>query len=108
MSRTALGEFEHHVMLALVRLGGRSRGAPRALQSSHSRGLRRRLAERNYKRMVLWLACFISVSGSIFAFVTTASSVTNGVRLLVSIVLLGAAGMMALLAPFSASANYFC
>ena len=28
MSRTALGEFEHHVMLALVRLGGRSRGAP--------------------------------------------------------------------------------
>jgi len=27
MSRTALGEFEHHVMLALVRLGGRSRGA---------------------------------------------------------------------------------
>ena len=28
MSRTALGEFEHHVLLALVRLGGRSRGAP--------------------------------------------------------------------------------
>jgi DNA-binding PadR family transcriptional regulator len=28
MSRTALGEFEHHVLLALIRLGGRSRGAP--------------------------------------------------------------------------------
>ena len=28
MSRTALGEFEHHVLLALVRLSGRSRGAP--------------------------------------------------------------------------------
>jgi len=32
MSRTALGEFEHHVMLALVRLGGRSRGAPIVLE----------------------------------------------------------------------------
>jgi DNA-binding PadR family transcriptional regulator len=28
MSRTALGEFEHHVMLALQRLGGRAHGAP--------------------------------------------------------------------------------
>ncbi|MGH7470159.1 MAG: PadR family transcriptional regulator [Longimicrobiales bacterium] len=26
MSRNALGEFEHHVMLALVRLGGRADG----------------------------------------------------------------------------------
>ena len=32
MSRTALGEFEHHVMLTLVRLGGRSRGAPIVLE----------------------------------------------------------------------------
>jgi PadR family transcriptional regulator, regulatory protein PadR len=32
MSRKALGEFEHHVMLALVRLGGRSRGAPIVLE----------------------------------------------------------------------------
>ena len=32
MSRSALGEFEHHVMLALVRLGGRSRGAPIVLE----------------------------------------------------------------------------
>ena len=28
MSRLALGEFEHHVMLALQRLGGRAHGAP--------------------------------------------------------------------------------
>jgi DNA-binding PadR family transcriptional regulator len=28
MSRVALGEFEHHVMLALQRLGGRAHGAP--------------------------------------------------------------------------------
>lgn len=28
MSRIALGEFEHHVMLALQRLGGRAHGAP--------------------------------------------------------------------------------
>ena len=28
MSRMALGEFEHHVMLALQRLGGRAHGAP--------------------------------------------------------------------------------
>jgi DNA-binding PadR family transcriptional regulator len=28
MSRVALGEFEHHVMLALHRLGGRGHGAP--------------------------------------------------------------------------------
>jgi DNA-binding PadR family transcriptional regulator len=28
MRRVALGEFEHHVMLALVRLGGRAHGAP--------------------------------------------------------------------------------
>ena len=28
MSRVALGEFEHHVMLALQRLGGKAHGAP--------------------------------------------------------------------------------
>jgi DNA-binding PadR family transcriptional regulator len=28
MSRQALGEFEHHVLLALLRLGGESYGAP--------------------------------------------------------------------------------
>ena len=28
MSRIALGEFEHHVMLALQRLGGRAHGPP--------------------------------------------------------------------------------
>jgi DNA-binding PadR family transcriptional regulator len=32
MSRNALGEFEHHVLLALVRLGGRSRGAAIVLE----------------------------------------------------------------------------
>ena len=38
MSRTALGEFEHHVMLALVRLGGRSRGAPIVLELEATTG----------------------------------------------------------------------
>lgn len=28
MARQALGEFEHHVLLSLVRLGGRAHGAP--------------------------------------------------------------------------------
>jgi DNA-binding PadR family transcriptional regulator len=28
MTTRALGEFEHHVLLALLRLGGRSHGAP--------------------------------------------------------------------------------
>lgn len=28
MARQALGEFEHHVLLALVRLGGHTHGAP--------------------------------------------------------------------------------
>ena len=28
MARTALGEFEHHVLIALLRLGGRAHGAP--------------------------------------------------------------------------------
>lgn len=28
MKRVALGEFEHHVMLVLLRLGGRAHGAP--------------------------------------------------------------------------------
>ena len=60
MSRTALGEFEHHVMLALVRLGGRSRGAPIVLEleSATSRSVSpaavfvalRRLEQRGYAR----------------------------------------------------------
>ena len=32
MTRSALGEFEHHVLLALVRLGGLSRGAAIVLE----------------------------------------------------------------------------
>ena len=60
MSRTALGEFEHHVMLALVRLGGRSRGAPIVLEleSATRRAVSaaavfvalRRLEQRGYAR----------------------------------------------------------
>jgi len=60
MSRTALGEFEHHVMLALVRLGGRSRGAPIVLEleSTTRRAVSpaavfvalRRLEQRGYAR----------------------------------------------------------
>ena len=60
MSRTALGEFEHHVMLALLRLGGRSRGAPIVLEleSATSRAVSpaavfvalRRLEQRGYAR----------------------------------------------------------
>lgn len=60
MARTALGEFEHHVLLALVRLGGRSRGAPIVLEleSATSRSVSpaavfvalRRLEQRGYAR----------------------------------------------------------
>jgi PadR family transcriptional regulator PadR len=60
MSRTALGEFEHHVMLALVRLGGRSRGAPVVLELETATGRSvspaavfvalRRLEQRGYAR----------------------------------------------------------
>ena len=60
MSRTALGEFEHHVMLALLRLGGRSRGAPIVLELESATGrtvspaavfvARRRLEQRGYAR----------------------------------------------------------
>src|SRR5688572_18464814 len=60
MSRSALGEFEHHVMLALVRLGGRSRGAPIVLEleSATNRTVSpaavfvalRRLEQRGYTR----------------------------------------------------------
>ena len=32
MTRKALGEFEHHVLLALVRLGGKAQGAPVVLE----------------------------------------------------------------------------
>ena len=38
MTRTALGEFEHHVLLALVRLGGRSRGAAVVLELEAATG----------------------------------------------------------------------
>ena len=38
MTRMALGEFEHHVLLALVRLGGRSRGAPVVLELEAATG----------------------------------------------------------------------
>ena len=60
MSRTALGEFEHHAMLALVRLGGRSRGAPIVLELETATGRTvspaavfvalRRLEQRGYAR----------------------------------------------------------
>jgi DNA-binding PadR family transcriptional regulator len=60
MSRTALGEFEHHVMLALLRLGGRSRGAPIVveLETATSRSVSpaavfialRRLEQRGYAK----------------------------------------------------------
>jgi DNA-binding PadR family transcriptional regulator len=60
MSRTALGEFEHHVMLALVRLGGRSRGAPIVIELEDATGRTiapaavfvalRRLEQRGYAR----------------------------------------------------------
>jgi len=38
MTRSALGEFEHHVLLALVRNGGRSRGAPIVLELEEATG----------------------------------------------------------------------
>jgi DNA-binding PadR family transcriptional regulator len=60
MSRTALGEFEHHVMLALLRLGGRSRGASIVLELESATGRSvspaavfvalRRLEQRGYTR----------------------------------------------------------
>jgi len=60
MSRNALGEFEHHVLLAVVRLGGRSRGAPVVLELEAATGrpisaaavfvALRRLEQRGYAR----------------------------------------------------------
>jgi DNA-binding PadR family transcriptional regulator len=60
MSRLALGEFEHHVMLVLVKFGGRSRGAPIVLEleAATSRTISpaavfvalRRLEQRGYAR----------------------------------------------------------
>ena len=38
MPRNALGEFEHHVLLALVRLGGRARGAAVVLELEEATG----------------------------------------------------------------------
>jgi DNA-binding PadR family transcriptional regulator len=38
MTRSALGEFEHHVLLALVRLGGRSHGAPVVMELEAATG----------------------------------------------------------------------
>ena len=40
MSRVALGEFEHHVMLALQRLGGRAHGAPVVTELEQATGRR--------------------------------------------------------------------
>ena len=60
MTRNALGEFEHHVLLALVRLGGRSRGAAVVLELEAATGRTvaaaavfvalRRLEQRGYAR----------------------------------------------------------
>ena len=60
MSRNALGEFEHHVLLALVRLGGRARGAAVVLELEDATGRTvspaavfvalRRLEQRGYAR----------------------------------------------------------
>jgi PadR family transcriptional regulator, regulatory protein PadR len=60
MSRNALGEFEHHVLLALVRLGGRSRGAAIGIELEAATGRTispaavfvalRRLEQRGYAR----------------------------------------------------------
>jgi PadR family transcriptional regulator len=38
MTRDALGEFEHHVLLALVRLGGRDYSAPIVLEIEQATG----------------------------------------------------------------------
>jgi PadR family transcriptional regulator, regulatory protein PadR len=60
MQRSALGEFEHHVLLALVRLGGRTHGAPIVLELEAATGRTispaavfialRRLEQRGYAR----------------------------------------------------------
>ena len=60
MSRTALGEFEHYVLLALIRLGGKSHGPPvvLALEQATGRSVSpaavfialRRLEERGYAK----------------------------------------------------------
>ena len=60
MPRNALGEFEHHVLLALVRLGGRARGAAVVLELEDATGRAvspaavfvalRRLEQRGYAR----------------------------------------------------------
>jgi DNA-binding PadR family transcriptional regulator len=60
MTRNALGEFEHHVLLALVRLGGRSGGGAVVLELEAATGRAvspaavfvalRRLEQRGYAR----------------------------------------------------------
>ncbi|MCI0437451.1 MAG: helix-turn-helix transcriptional regulator [Gemmatimonadetes bacterium] len=60
MARAALGEFEHHVLLAVLRLGGRSYSAPvvMELESTTGRAVSpaavfvalRRLEQRGYLR----------------------------------------------------------
>ena len=60
MTRKALGEFEHHVLLALVRLGGKAQGAPVVLELETATGRSvapaavfialRRLEQRGYTR----------------------------------------------------------
>lgn len=60
MTRTALGEFEHYVLLALIQLGGKSHGPPVVLALEKATGRTvspaavfialRRLEERGYAR----------------------------------------------------------
>jgi DNA-binding PadR family transcriptional regulator len=62
MAREALGEFEHHVLLALLRLGGRGYSAPVVMELEERTGKAvspaavfvalRRLEQRGYLRSV--------------------------------------------------------
>jgi hypothetical protein len=63
---------------------------------------------RNYKRIVLWAACLTAVFDATHALVNSADGVTNGMRLGISTLLGGAAGVLALVAFLSGSAHYFC
>ena len=64
---------------------------------------------RNYKRIVFWAACLISVFGLMYVRMNTAPGVTDGVRRLFSAVFLVAAAMLALIAALSATAGgWFC
>jgi hypothetical protein len=64
---------------------------------------------RNYKRIVFWAACLISVFGLMYVRMNTAPGVTDGVRRLFSAVFVVAAAMLALIAALSATAGgWFC